>query len=57
MAANSDGSVTLKTTGKVAATPAGSGTGQVMPVAAKKSTPGPMVVKTPGRGPVPRTQA
>jgi hypothetical protein len=57
MAANTDGSVTIKTTGKVAATPVGSGTGKVTPVAAKRSAPGPKVVRVPGRGPVPATRA
>lgn len=57
MATNSDGTVTLKVTGKVAASPSGSGTGQVKPVQARSSTPGPYVVKTKGRGPVPARQA
>lgn len=55
MATNADGTVTTKTTGKVASTPSGSGTGIVRPVAAKSSTRGTMVVKTPGRGAVGRS--
>lgn len=54
---NSDGSVTTKVTGKVAQTPKGSGTGQVKPVQARSSVAGPRVVRTPGRGPVARTQS
>lgn len=50
---NADGSVTLKTTGKVAQRGTGSGTGQVRPVAAKSSVRGPKVVATRGRGAVP----
>lgn len=57
MATNSDGSVTLKTTGKIAQTPAsGAGTGKVTPVAAKTSAPGPKVVRVVGRGPVSRSK-
>lgn len=55
---NADGSVTIKTTGKVAQNPSsGSGTGQVLPVAAKRSAVGPKVVRIKGRGPVAKTQA
>lgn len=51
MAVNADGTVTVKTPGKVAQTPSsGSGTGQVKPVAAKSSKAGPKVVPTKGRG-------
>lgn len=55
MAKNEDGTVTVKTPGKVASTPSGSGTGQVKPVAAKGHKPGPRVVPQKGRGPVPRS--
>lgn len=44
MARNSDGTVTVKTPGKVASTPSGSGTGKVTPTAAKSSTASPKVV-------------
>lgn len=55
---NLDGTVTVKTTGKVAQNPkSGTGTGQVKSTAAKSSVPGPKVVRKPGRGPVPRTRA
>jgi hypothetical protein len=57
MVLNDDGSVTLKTPGKTAQSPSGSGTGQVKPVTAKSSTPGPRVVKQKGRGPVGKTQS
>lgn len=57
MAQNPDGSVTIKTPGKVAQTPSGSGTGQVQPAAAKSSVAAPKVVPVKGRGPVPRTTA
>jgi hypothetical protein len=56
---NLDGSVTVKTTGKVAQNPSsGTGTGVVKSSAAKtNNVAGPKVVKTTGRGPVPRTRA
>lgn len=57
MAQNSDGSVTLKTTGKVATDPSGTGTGQVKPPAAKSSEKSPKVVPVKGRGATSRTQA
>lgn len=48
---NTDGTVTMKDPGEVAQNPSsGSGTGQIMPVAAKKSAAGPKVVRTKGRG-------
>lgn len=60
MAQNADGSVTVKTPGKVASQPSGSGTGKVTPVAAKSSVkgfPGPTrVVPQKGRGAVPKTR-
>lgn len=52
---NPDGTVTVKTPGKVASTPSGSGTGQVRPPAAKTSTKTSVVTKQPGRGPAPRS--
>jgi hypothetical protein len=55
MARNADGTVVIRTPGKIAQTPSGSGTGQVKPPAAKSSESGPKVVPTPGRGPVART--
>lgn len=54
MARNADGTVVIRTPGKVATTPSGSGTGQVKPPAAKSSVSAPRVVPTPGRGPVAR---
>ena len=50
MALNPDGTATIKTTGKVAATPVGSGTGIVRTTAAKSSVKGPKVVRVRGRG-------
>lgn len=44
MAKNADGTVVVKTPGKVASTPSGGGTGKVTPTAAKSSTAGPKVV-------------
>lgn len=56
MAKNADGTVTVKTPGKVAQTPSGSGTGKVTPVAAKGNPrPAPKVVPVAGRGPVAKT--
>lgn len=55
MATNADGTVTTKTTGKVAQSPSGSGTGKVTPVAAKSSTAAPYVSKQPGRTAVGRS--
>ncbi len=52
-----ENTATLKTTGKVAATPSGSGTGQVKPPAAKSSVAAPKVVPTKGRGPVAATHS
>lgn len=52
---NPDGTVTVKTPGKVASTPVGSGTGQVRPLQAKSSVKTSVVVKQPGRGPAPRS--
>ena len=55
MARNADGTVTVKTPGKVAQTPkSGTGTGQVKPPAAKSSVAGPKVVPTKGRTVVPK---
>ncbi len=57
MARNSDGTVTVKTPGKLASTPRGSGTGIVKTTAAKSSTKTTVVRKLPGRGPVGRSAA
>lgn len=57
--ANEDGSVTLKTTGKLAVTPkSGGGTDSVKPVAYKGTSAGgagPFIVKKKGQGPVARS--
>ena len=53
--AASDGSVVLNTPGKTAYTGTGSGTGQVYPVAARKSVKGPGVVRVKGRKAVSRS--
>ena len=51
MAKNRDGSVTLKTTGKLASTPkSGSGAGRKAPLAEAAGAVGPKVTKQPGRG-------
>lgn len=52
MAKNADGTVTLKTTGKISHTPtSGSGAGRKAPLAVGAgSGGGPMVRKQPGRG-------
>lgn len=56
MARNADGTVVVKTTGKVASTPkVGTGTGIVKTSAAKGSAAGPKVVPVKGRGPVGRS--
>jgi len=58
MPKNPDGSVTVATPGKTKNTPRGSGTGQVKTPAAKANpASGPKVVRTPGRGAVPRTKS
>ena len=49
MARNKDGSVTLKTTGKVASSPKGSGAARKAPLAQSPATSGPKVTKQPGR--------
>jgi len=49
MARNSDGSVTLKTTGKTASSPKGSGAARRAPLAQAPAASGPMVTKEPGR--------
>lgn len=54
MARNADGTVVIKTPGKLATTPSGSGTGQVKPPAAKSSASGSKVIPVAGRGPVAR---
>lgn len=55
MATNSDGSVTLRTTGKVASTPSGSGTAVVKLATSKPSLRTTTVTKQPGRKPVSKT--
>lgn len=53
MAVNADGSVTIRTPGKVAATPQGSGTGLVKLATARPSIRVATVTKQPGRAAAP----
>lgn len=56
MATNSDGTVVVKTPGKLAAVPKTSGdTGITKPTTARSTASGPKIVPTKGRGPVARS--
>lgn len=57
MARNKDGSVTLKTTGKVASTPKGAGAARPHPLGQRPAGSGPMVTKQPGRSVSPKSAA